>query len=141
MITLCCFFEMLLSCLLFAENVKFLLQFTPGGCYGCHTKNSTTEFESPWDLRPGFFLFSFHKLDKLTGIRAKIWIWKVVLFRFIRNNNRAWDFGKDLLFLCLPSYFLFFFSFLFFSCIPVCLSSSCSFVCAAICCSQQVRIL
>ena len=41
----------------------------------------------------------------------------------------------------LPT-FLFSFLFLFFSCIPVCLSSSCLFVCsAAICYSQQVRIL
>ena len=45
---------------------------------------------------------------------------------------------------CLASYFSFsvilVFLFLFFSCIPVCLSSSCPFVCAAaICYSQQVR--
>ena len=47
--------------------------------------------------------------------------------------------------MCLASYFSFFvfifFLFLIFSCIPVCLSSSCPFVCAAaICYSQQVRI-
>ena len=38
--------------------------------------------------------------------------------------------------------FVFRFSFLIFSCIPVCLSYSCPFVCAAaICYSQKVRIL
>ena len=45
----------------------------------------------------------------------------------------------------LPTFrFSFFFSFFsyFFPCIPVCLSSSCPFVCAeVICYSQQVRIL
>ena len=40
------------------------------------------------------FFFFFHNLDKLTGIRATIWIWKVVLFQFIRNN-RVRDFGID----------------------------------------------
>ena len=42
---------------------------------------------------------------------------------------------------CFLFFVFLFFLFIFFSCIPVCLSSSCSFVCAAICCSQQVRIL
>ena len=55
-----------------------------------------------------------------------------------------YDFVASLL-LCLASYIPFFvflfFLFIFFSCIPVCLSS-CSFVCAAsICYSQQIRIL
>ena len=47
------------------------------------------------------------------------------------------------LLLCLASYFAFsFLSFLTISCTPVCLSSSCPFVCtAAIYYSQQVRIL
>ena len=41
------------------------------------------------------FVFIFHKLDKLTGIRAKIWMWKVVLFELLRNNGRVWDFEID----------------------------------------------
>ena len=42
----------------------------------------------------------------------------------------------------LPTFRFSFPSFLFFPCIPVCLSSSCSFIsAAAICYSQEVRIL
>ena len=41
----------------------------------------------------------------------------------------------------LPTFRFLFFPFLFFSCNPVCLSSSCLFACAAICYSQQVRVL
>ena len=59
----------------------------------------------------------------------------------LRWRRLEYDFSCLLAF--VPCFLLFvFLFFLFFPCIPVCSSSSCLFVCAAaICYSQQVRIL
>ena len=83
----------LLNCNYFACSQKTWNSCSSLPVQGCifHTENITMEFESPWDLRQGFF--SFDKTRQI-GIRPKTWILKVVLFQFIRNN-RVWVFGID----------------------------------------------
>ena len=85
------FFSNVTICLLFAKIVKFLFQFTRM-LWFTH-KKCDGGVREPLGFATGL-LFFLHKLDKLTGIRAKIWIWKAVLFQLIRNN-RVRDFGID----------------------------------------------
>ena len=75
------------------KNVQFLLQFTCMLWFSHKKYYDGIREPLRFDDR-AIYLFILHKRDKLTGMRTKIWIWKVVMFQFIRNN-RVWDFGID----------------------------------------------
>ena len=85
-------FQMLLFRLLFAKNVNLWFQFT--WMLWFPTQNCDDGIREPLGFPTGLTCFFFQKLDKLTEVRANIWIWKVVLLQLIRNN-RVWDSGID----------------------------------------------